>query len=61
MTVPTPAWLVRPGVVPYAVANEAMHLLAVRRLRGVVPDTFVLLDHPPVFTAGRRATPDHKR
>ena len=53
------AWLIEPpGLVPYDVANEAMHDLAVRRLRGEVPDTLVLLEHPPVFTAGRRARPE---
>jgi lipoyl(octanoyl) transferase len=51
--------LVRPeGPVPYALANEAMHRLAERRLAGEIPDTVILLEHPPVFTAGRRARPD---
>jgi lipoyl(octanoyl) transferase len=55
----TPAWLIEPaGPVPYDLANEAMHDLASRRLRDEVPDTLVLLEHPPVFTAGRRARPD---
>jgi lipoyl(octanoyl) transferase len=55
-----PAWLVEPpGPVPYDAANEAMHDLAARRLGGEVPDTVVLLEHPPVFTAGRRAKPEH--
>jgi lipoyl(octanoyl) transferase len=55
-----PAWLVEPpGPVPYDVANAAMHDLATRRLAGEVPDTVVLLEHPPVFTAGRRAKPEH--
>ena len=53
------ALLVRPeGPVPYGVANEAMHRLAERRLAGEVPDVVILLEHPPVFTAGRRARPD---
>lgn len=43
---------------PYGPANEAMHELADRRLRGEIPDTVILLEHPPVFTAGRRARPD---
>jgi hypothetical protein len=29
---PVPAWLIRPGTVPYDVANTAMHRLAERRL-----------------------------
>lgn len=54
------AWLIRPpGLVPYAEANEAMHALAERRLAGEIPDTLVLLEHPPVYTAGRRWKPDH--
>ncbi len=51
---PVPAWLIRPGTVPYDVANAAMHRLAERRLAGEIPDTVILLEHPPVFTAGRR-------
>lgn len=55
----SPAWLVRPrGLIAYDLANEAMHDLARRRLADEVPDTVVLLEHPPVFTAGRRAKPD---
>jgi len=53
------AILVRPeGPVPYGPANEAMHLLAERRLAGGIPDVVILLEHAPVFTAGRRARPD---
>jgi len=50
------AWLVTPaGPVPYDRANDAMHALAERRLADEIPDTVILLEHPPVFTAGRRA------
>ncbi|HZB78763.1 MAG TPA: hypothetical protein VE522_02810, partial [Actinomycetota bacterium] len=53
------AQLVRPeGPVPYGPANAAMHRLAERRLAGEIADTVILLEHPPVFTAGRRARPD---
>jgi lipoyl(octanoyl) transferase len=53
------AWLARPrGRVAYDVANEVMHELARRRLAGEIPDTVVVLEHPPVFTAGRRAKPE---
>jgi lipoyl(octanoyl) transferase len=55
---PVPAWLIRPGTVPYDVANAAMHRLAERRLAEEIPDTVILLEHPPVFTAGRRAKID---
>jgi lipoyl(octanoyl) transferase len=53
------ALLVRPdGPVPYSHANVAMHRLAERRLAGEIPDVVILLEHPPVFTAGRRARPE---
>ncbi len=53
----TPAWLLQLGTVPYDAANAAMHRLAERRLADEIPDTLILLEHPPVFTAGRRAKP----
>jgi lipoyl(octanoyl) transferase len=57
---PARTWLFEPaGPVPYDAANEAMHDLARRRLLGDVPDSLILLEHPPVFTAGRRAKPEH--
>jgi lipoate-protein ligase B len=36
-----------------------MHSVAERRVRGEVPDTLILLEHPPVYTAGRRSDPSH--
>lgn len=52
--------LLRPsGLVPYDAANTAMHELADRRLSGDSPDTLILLQHPPVYTAGRRWKPEH--
>ena len=47
------------GLVDYDAANDAMHELAAARLAGAEPDTLILLEHPPVFTAGRRWKPDH--
>jgi lipoyl(octanoyl) transferase len=53
-------WLFEPdGLVPYDAANQAMHDLATRRLAEETPDAVILLEHPPVFTAGRRAKPEH--
>lgn len=53
-------WLLEPdGLVPYDTANQAMHDLATRRLAGETPDAAILLEHPPVFTAGRRAKAEH--
>jgi len=54
------ARLIRPdGLVEYDGANTEMHALAQRRLTGEAEDTLILLEHPPVFTAGRRWKPDH--
>jgi lipoyl(octanoyl) transferase len=53
------AWLLTPGVVPYSSAYESMHDLAARRAAGEIPDVLVLLEHPPVYTAGRRTDPGH--
>jgi lipoyl(octanoyl) transferase len=54
-----PGWLICPeGAVAYGPANEAMHRLAERRLANAIPDTVILLEHAPVFTAGRRAKPE---
>jgi lipoyl(octanoyl) transferase len=36
-----------------------MHDLADRRAEGEIPDTLILLEHPPVFTAGKRWDPRH--
>jgi len=44
---------------PYDAANEAMHDLTQRRLAQAIPDVVILLEHEPVFTAGRRAKPEH--
>jgi lipoyl(octanoyl) transferase len=47
------------GLVPYAQAYDAMHELAERRYLGEIPDTLILLEHPPVYTAGKRWSPEH--
>ncbi len=53
------AWLLTPGMVPYISAYEAMHELAAKRAAGEIPDVLILLEHPPVYTAGRRTDPSH--
>jgi len=59
---PEPARLIRlPGLTPYAEAYDLMHVLAARRLAGEIPDTLILLEHPPVYTAGKRWAPEHLR
>lgn len=53
-------WIITPDQpVPYDLANSWMHRLAERRSTDEIPDTVILLEHPPVFTAGRRAKPEH--
>lgn len=48
----------RPGVVPYAEAWELQRELAARRQRGEIGDVLLLLEHPPVYTRGRRSKPE---
>lgn len=55
-----PGWLVTPsGRVPYRVAYDEMHRLAELRVSNEIPDVLILLEHPPVYTAGRRSDPSH--
>jgi lipoyl(octanoyl) transferase len=55
-------WLIRPeGLVPYRVAYDWMHELAEQRSVGELPDTLILLEHPPVYTCGKRWKPEHLR
>ncbi len=45
-----------PGLVPYAEAWELQRELVRLRKGDEIPDTLVLLEHPPVYTVGRAAT-----
>ena len=49
-----PGHLVELGRVPYLEAWELQRSLAAAVSRGEIPDTVVLLEHPPVVTLGRR-------
>ena len=51
------AYLMQLGRVPYREAWELQRALAGAVSRGAIPDTVVLLEHPPVITLGRRAEP----
>jgi len=51
-------WCVRMGQVPYGEARRAQRLLGAARHAEEVPDLLLLLEHPPVYTRGRRSTPD---
>jgi lipoyl(octanoyl) transferase len=50
--------VVRCGIVPYEEAREAQRRLAGRRQRGEISDVLLLLEHTPVYTRGRRSTPE---
>jgi lipoyl(octanoyl) transferase len=52
--------VVRAGLVPYDEAWQRQRELHEARVAGDVPDTVLLLEHPPVFTAGKRTEP-HER
>jgi lipoyl(octanoyl) transferase len=52
--------IVRAGLVPYEQAWETQRELHTRRVSGEAPDTMLLLEHPSVYTAGRRTEP-HER
>jgi lipoyl(octanoyl) transferase len=49
------AYLLNLGRVPYREAWELQRSLAAAVSEGAIPDTLVLLEHPPVITLGRRA------
>jgi lipoate-protein ligase B len=46
--------LVNLGVVEYREALELQHVLAAAVAEGTLPDTVLLLEHPPTITLGRR-------
>jgi lipoyl(octanoyl) transferase len=50
--------VVRCGTVPYEEARAAQRQLAERRQRDEIADVLLLLEHPPVYTRGRRSTAD---
>ena len=50
-----PACLLNLGQVPYLEAWELQRSLAGEVAQGALPDTVMLLEHPPVITLGRRA------
>ena len=47
----------RLGTVPYDAAWDAQRALHARRVLGDATDTCLLLEHPPVYTAGKRTEP----
>jgi lipoyl(octanoyl) transferase len=51
-------WVVRAGLVGYDEARRAQQALEAARLQGGVPDVALVLEHPPVYTKGRRTAPE---
>jgi lipoyl(octanoyl) transferase len=52
--------IIRAGTVPYEEAWAQQRDLHAQRVAGEAPDTLLLLEHPSVYTAGRRTEP-HER
>jgi lipoyl(octanoyl) transferase len=50
--------VIRCGTVPYDEAREAQRRLAEERQRGEITDVLLLLEHTPVYTRGRRSSPE---
>ena len=50
-------WVTTLGEVPYADAVALQERLRDARQADAIPDTLLLLEHPPVYTRGRRARP----
>jgi lipoyl(octanoyl) transferase len=48
-------WVCHLGVVPYLEALTIQERIRARRQAGELPDTLLLLEHPPVYTRGRRS------
>ena len=49
------------GLVPYADALALQRTLHALRVAGTIPDTLLLLEHPPVITLGKAFHPEHLR
>src|SRR5438094_2652041 len=52
--------VLRLGQVPYEQAWELQRTLVTERAEGRRPDTLLLLEHPSVYTAGRRTQPEDR-
>jgi lipoate-protein ligase B len=52
---PKELWVTRLGLLDYDEALELQHQARDARAAGVIPDTLLLLEHPPVYTRGRRS------
>jgi lipoate-protein ligase B len=50
-------WVAQLGRIPYGEALALQEEVRARRQRGEIPDALLLLEHPPVYTRGRRTLP----
>src|SRR3954454_2782608 len=50
-------WVAQLGRIPYGEALALQEEVRARRQRDEIPDTLLLLEHPPVYTRGRRTLP----
>jgi lipoyl(octanoyl) transferase len=50
-------WTVHLGAVPYREAYALQERVRAARQAGAIPDVVLLLEHPPVYTRGRRTEP----
>jgi lipoyl(octanoyl) transferase len=48
-------WVAHLGLIPYQEGVALQERLRARRQAGEIPDALLLLEHPPVYTKGRRA------
>jgi len=54
---PRELWTVSAGLVPYLEGVALQERLRTARQAGAIADTLLLLEHPPVYTKGRRTAP----
>ncbi|HEU0023549.1 MAG TPA: lipoyl(octanoyl) transferase LipB [Thermoleophilaceae bacterium] len=50
-------WVAQLGLVPYREALALQEALRTRRQADALPDVLLVLEHPPVYTCGRRTRP----
>ncbi len=50
-------WTVNLGLVDYREAHDLQERVRAARQADAIPDTLLLLEHPPVYTRGRRSRP----
>jgi lipoyl(octanoyl) transferase len=56
--VPRPGYLLNLGLTPYTEAWDLQRAIAAAVSQGAVPDTVIMVEHPPVVTLGRRTGED---